>query len=41
MQGLMMDAPLLVSSVLEHAARIHGTTGIVARTADQSVTWLA
>jgi acyl-CoA synthetase (AMP-forming)/AMP-acid ligase II len=34
MQGLMMDAPLLVSSVLEHAARIHGTTAIVARTAE-------
>ncbi|HEY4166285.1 MAG TPA: long-chain fatty acid--CoA ligase, partial [Reyranella sp.] len=32
MQGLMMDAPLLVSSVLEHAARVHGTTEIVART---------
>ena len=34
MQGLMMDAPLLVSSVLEHAARNHGTTEIVARTAE-------
>jgi 3-(methylthio)propionyl---CoA ligase len=34
MQGLMMDAPLLVSSVLEHAARIHGMTEIVARTAE-------
>ena len=34
MQGLMMDAPLLVSSVLEHAARVHGATGIVARTAE-------
>jgi len=32
MQGLMMDAPLLVSSVLEHAARIHAETEIVART---------
>ena len=34
MQGLMMDAPLLVSSLLEHAARVHGTTEIVARTAE-------
>ena len=37
MQGLMMDAPLLVSSVLEHAARIHGTTEIVARTAEGGI----
>jgi fatty-acyl-CoA synthase len=34
MQGLMMDAPLLVSSVLEHAARIHADTEVVARTAE-------
>ena len=37
MQGLMMDAPLLVSSVLEHAARVHGTTEIVARTAEGGI----
>jgi len=37
MQGLMMDVPLLVSSVLEHAARIHGTTEIVARTAEGGI----
>jgi len=37
MQGLMMDAPLLVSSVLEHAARIHGTTEIVAHTAEGGI----
>ncbi|CAN5701845.1 long-chain fatty acid--CoA ligase [soil metagenome] len=37
MPGLMMDAPLLVSSVLEHAARIHGTTEIVARTAEGGI----
>jgi fatty-acyl-CoA synthase len=37
MQGLMMDAPLLVSSVLEHAARIHGMTEIVARTAEGDI----
>lgn len=34
MQGLMMDAPLLVSSVIEHAARVHGSIEIVARTAE-------
>ncbi len=34
MHGLMMDAPLLVSSILEHAARVHGTTEIVSRTAE-------
>ena len=32
MRGLMMDAPLLVTSIIEHAARIHGTTEVVART---------
>ena len=37
MQGLMMDAPLLVSSVLEHAARVHGTTEIVARTPEGGI----
>jgi len=34
MRGLMMDAPLLISSLIEHAARVHGSTGIVARTAE-------
>lgn len=34
MQGLMMDAPLLVSSVIEHAARVHGSIEIAARTAE-------
>src|SRR5262245_16454740 len=34
MQGLMMDAPLLISSILEHAAAVHGTTPIVSRTAE-------
>ncbi len=32
MRGLMMDAPLLVSSILEHAAHVHAATEIVART---------
>jgi fatty-acyl-CoA synthase len=31
MQGLMMDMPLLISSVLQHAARHHGDTEIVSR----------
>jgi acyl-CoA synthetase (AMP-forming)/AMP-acid ligase II len=34
MQGLMMDAPLLVSSIAEHAARNHGSREIVSVTAD-------
>ncbi len=32
MRGLMMDAPLLISSILEHAADAHAATEIVART---------
>ncbi len=31
MQGLMMDMPLLVSSILEHATRHHGSVEIVSR----------
>lgn len=31
MNGLMMDMPLLVSSILQHAARHHGDTEIVSR----------
>jgi len=34
MQGLMMDAPLLVSSLIEHADRNHGDTEIVSRTVE-------
>jgi acyl-CoA synthetase (AMP-forming)/AMP-acid ligase II len=37
MQGLMMDAPLLVTSIIEHAARIHGDTPIVSRTAEGGI----
>jgi fatty-acyl-CoA synthase len=37
MQGLMMDAPLLVTSIIEHAARIHADTAIVARTPEGGV----
>jgi fatty-acyl-CoA synthase len=31
MQGLMMDMPLLISSILQHAARHHGDAEIVSR----------
>src|SRR3954469_24019161 len=34
MQGLMMDMPLLVSSLIEHADRNHGDTEIVSRTVE-------
>ncbi len=37
MRGLMMDAPLLVSSIIEHAARVHGSTEIVARTPEGGI----
>ncbi len=31
MQGLMMEMPLLISSILQHAARHHGDTEVVSR----------
>ncbi len=34
MFGLMMDVPLLVSSILRHAARVHADTEIVSRDAE-------
>lgn len=34
MLGLMMDKPLLISSILEYAAKYHGTTEIVSRTVE-------
>jgi 3-(methylthio)propionyl---CoA ligase len=34
MRGLMMDRPLLVSGLIEYAARCHGTTEIVSRTVE-------
>src|SRR5436190_662562 len=37
MQGLMMDRPLLVSGLLQHADRHHGDTEIVSKTVDGSV----
>jgi len=35
MQGLMMDRPLLISSIAEHASRFHGDREIVSVTMDQ------
>ncbi len=32
MRGLMMDRPLLISSIIDHAALYHGDTEIVSRT---------
>ena len=37
MDGLMMDRPLLVSSLIAHAARYHGDTEIVSRTVEGSI----
>jgi len=34
MRGLMMDYPLLISSLIEYAAQYHGSTEIVSRTCD-------
>ena len=34
MQGLMMDTPLLISSLIRHADRFHGDTEIVSRTVE-------
>ncbi len=34
MRGLMMETPLLISSLVEHAARVFGTTEIVTRTVE-------
>ncbi len=34
MKGLMMDRPLMISSIIEHAALYHGDVEIVSRTAD-------
>ena len=37
MQGLMMDAPLLVSGLLQHADRHHGDTEMVSKNVDGSM----
>jgi fatty-acyl-CoA synthase len=42
MQGLMQQQPLMISSLLRHAARHHGGTEIVSKTADGTIhrtTW--
>jgi fatty-acyl-CoA synthase len=35
--GLMQDAPLLISSILEHAANCHGDTEVVSRTVEGGI----
>ncbi len=37
MQGLMMDSPLLTSSLIVHAARHHGDTEIVSRSVEAAL----
>ena len=37
MLGLMMDKPLLISSVLDYAAKYHGGTEIVSRTDEGAI----
>jgi acyl-CoA synthetase (AMP-forming)/AMP-acid ligase II len=37
MDGLMMDRPLLVSTLIEHAATYHGDTEIVSRTVEGAI----
>ncbi|HCJ38864.1 MAG TPA: long-chain fatty acid--CoA ligase, partial [Halieaceae bacterium] len=34
MQGLMMDFPLTITSIMEHAERVHGAQEIVSVTRD-------
>ena len=34
MLGMMMNSPLLVSTILRHAATYHGTTEIVSKTVE-------
>ncbi len=37
MRSTMMDQPLLVSSIIRHAATCHGSTEIVSRVSDGSL----
>lgn len=37
MHGLMMDQPLLISSIIDFAARFHGATEVVSRNVDGSI----
>lgn len=38
MQGRMMQQPLLISSLIEHAARYHGDTAIISKNTDGTIT---
>ena len=38
MQGRMMQQPLLISSLIEHAARYHGDTAIISKNTDGTLT---
>ena len=37
MQGLMMDQPLLISGLIRHADRHHGSTEIVSKTVEGAI----
>ena len=37
MQGLMMDAPLLITDLIRHADRHHGETEIVSKTVEGGI----
>lgn len=37
MRGLMMDRPLLISSILEYGARYHGEVEIVSRSVERPI----
>ena len=37
MRGLMMDSPLLIQSLIEHAGKYHGDTEIVSRTVEGTI----
>ena len=42
MRGRMMEMPLLVSSLVEHASRVHGHQGIISRSVEGPIhrsTW--
>jgi fatty-acyl-CoA synthase len=34
MRGLMMDAPLMISSIIAYASRFHGDTEVVSRSVE-------
>ena len=37
MQGLMMDQPLLISGLIQHAERHHGSAEIVSKTVEGGI----